>query len=160
MKAFSVVATRRKKILLHLLAFIAGVSGAVFLPLDNKDIIGWLVGSFTAFGGLLLALMTLAGHSLTLLQGEDWKALQFFKSTFKSRIFSSALLSFFLIFTVILILGNFLWPTKEFKLIAGFFSGVCLFRVLVLPFHFFTMYMEYYDFIIKQRQNSKNCTRT
>ena len=92
MKAFSVVATRRKKILLHLLAFIAGVSGAVFLPLDNKDIIGWLVGSFTAFGGLLLALMTLAGHSLTLLQGEDWKALQFFKSTFKSRIFSSALL--------------------------------------------------------------------
>jgi hypothetical protein len=145
-----------KKVTQHVLAVAAGIAGALYLPLENKDLVGWLVGAFTAFGGLLLAVMTLAGHSLTLLQGEDWQALQFFKNTYKARIFFSALLSFLLIFTVPLILGNFLLKIAYLQYVAGFFSGACFLYVLIIPFHLFNMYSEYYDFLIKQSQNRKN----
>lgn len=155
MKVFLLEVISWKKIAQHALAVAAGIVGALYLPLENKDLVGWLVGAFTSFGGLLLAVMTLAGHSLTLLQGEDWQALQFFKNTYKARIFFSALLSFLLIFTVFLILGNFLLKTACLQYVAGFFSGVCFLYILIIPFHLFNMYSEYYDFIIKQSQKRK-----
>jgi hypothetical protein len=110
-----------KRIAQHVLALTCGTIGAIYLPLDNKDVMGWLVGAFTAFGGLLLAVMTLAGHSLTLLQGEDWQALQFFKNTYKTRILFSAFVSFLLIFIVILIVINYLCQLKQLHYVASFF---------------------------------------
>ena len=155
MKGFLVEAISWKRIAQHILAVACGVAGAIYLPLDNKDVVGWLVGAFTAFGGLLLAVMTLAGHSLTLLQGEDWQALQFFKSTYKARIFFSAFVSFLLIFTVMLIIFSFLWPLKQLRCAASFFSGSCFFYILMLPFSLSSMYIEYYNFIIEQSKNRR-----
>jgi len=143
------------KICFHIAVCIIGIFGTVYLPLENKEITGWIVGSFTAFGGLLLAVMTLAGHSLTLLQNEDWEALQFFKNTYKARMLFNAFVSFLLIFTVILILGSSLFPSPCLKYISRFFSIISFLYVLRLPFYIYNIYIEYYDFIIKKQQTKK-----
>lgn len=141
-----------KKISLHVAAIGIGILGSIYIPSDNKDFIGWVIGSFTAFGGILLAVMALAGHSLTLLQFEDWKSLQNFRNTYKAQIFFSAFVSFLLILTVILFLGQTILSLVYLKNIVGFFVGVCIVYILTLPFTFSCMYIDYYDFIIKKRK--------
>ena len=144
-----------KKILLHLVAISAGIGVAFYIPLDNKDVIGWIIGAFTAFGGILLAVMTLAGHSLTLLQGEDWKSLQHFKETFSARMRFNAFISFLLILTVILFLIQTIFPHLFIKMLTQFFTGACLVYVLSLPFSLSKMYIDYYAFSIKKAKQVK-----
>ena len=145
-----------KKILLHIVAAGVGVLGAIYIPFENKDFVGWIIGAFTAFGGILLAVMTLTGHSLNLLHGEDWKALQTFKSTYKAQIFFNALVSFLLIFTVLLFLIQSVCPWPYLKNIAGFLAGICTVYVLTLPFSLSKMYISYYDFVLKKQKKGTN----
>ena len=145
-----------KKVILHVVAISTGISVAIYIPLDNKDVIGWIIGAFTAFGGILLAVRTLAGHSLALLQGENWKSLQEFKETFSARILFNAFISFLLILTVILFLIQTIFPYYYIKKLTQFFTGVCLVYVLSLPFSLSKMYVDYYIFSIKKAKQCKN----
>ena len=144
-----------KKVSLHITAFGIGLSVAVYMPLENKDVSGWVIGSFTAFGGILLAVMTLAGHSLALLQGEDWKTLQEFKETFISRMQFNAFVSLLLILTVILFLIQSVFPYIYIKKIAQFLTGVCFVEIFFLPLSLSNMYIEYYEFSIKKAKQQK-----
>lgn len=143
---------RFQKFLLALISIAGGILCAIYIPFDNKDILGWLIGAFTTFGGLLLAVMTLAGHSLTLLQDQDWKALQLFKDTYSTRIQFSALLSFLLLLTVLFLVITYLSYRPYLQYISGFLSGMCFIYILYLPFYLSKMYLEYYDFIIKKQK--------
>lgn len=136
-----------------LAAIVNGVFCASYLPVTNKDLLGWLIAAFTSFGGLLLAVMTLAGHSLTLLQDEDWKSLQFFKNTHTTRINFSALLSFLLLLTVFILIMSYLFSCKYLQYSAGFLSGMSFIYILLLPFYLARMYIEYYDYIMMRQKN-------
>ena len=141
-----------QKVALLLVAIAGGILCSTYIPFSNKDVLGWLIGAFTAFGGLLLAVMTLAGHSLTLLQDQDWKALQFFKDTYSTRIQFSALLSFLLLLTVLILVVTYLFYIPYLQYLSGFLSGMCFIYILYLPFYLSKMYIEYYDFIIKKQK--------
>lgn len=141
-----------QKIALLLIAIAVGFLCATYIPFNDKDILGWLIGAFVAFGGLLLAVMTLAGHSLTLLQDQDWKALQFFKDTYSTRIYFSALLSFLLLLTVLFLVLTYLFYGQYLQYVSGFLSGMSFVYILYLPFYLSRMYIEYYNFIIKKQK--------
>ena len=141
-----------QKAALLLIALAVGFICAIYIPFNDKDVLGWLIGAFAAFGGLLLAVMTLAGHSLTLLQDQDWKALEFFKDTYSTRIHFSALLSFLLLFTVIFLVLTYLFYGQCLQYISGVLSGMCFVYILYLPFYLSKMYIEYYEFIIKKQR--------
>ncbi|MTJ92182.1 MAG: hypothetical protein F8N36_04865 [Desulfovibrio sp.] len=138
-----------RKIFVHIGATICGCLAAWMLSegLNDKDVIGWLVGTFTAFSGLILAVITLAGHSLTLLQGEDWKSLQTFKKTYQSRILFCTVISFILILSVSLIILNYILK-GAIDIACAYISGMSLAYIAILPFKLSNMYVEYYDFLI------------
>ena len=145
-----------KKTLLHVVAVSVGVSFAVYIPLDGKEVSGWIIGAFTAFGGILLAVMTLTGHSLVLLQGENWKSLQEFKDTFTARMRFNAFISFLLILTVILFIVQAVFSFHYIQILVQFFTGVCLVYVLLLPFSLAEMYIDYYSCSISKAKKNNN----
>lgn len=145
-----------QKITLLIAAITSGFLCAIYMPLTDKDILGWLIGAYTALGGLLLAVMTLTGHCLTLLQKHDWKVLQFFKDTYATRIQFSALLSFLLLLTVLLLLLTYIFKMQFLVYASSFLSSMCFIYILYLPLYLSKIYIEYYEFIT---QNNKKPTK-
>jgi len=144
--------SRLQKAVLLLSAIISGILCATYVSFNDKDVTGWIIGAFVAFGGLLLAVMTLAGHSLTLIQDNDWRSLQQYRDTYSIRIKFSTLLSFLLLITVFVLIMSYTFNNKYLQCASRFLFGMSFVYILFLPFYLSKMYLDYYDYIIKKQK--------